>query len=432
MLRRCSFGSSEHISPATMASSGQHAETTVSTPIIIPRRSVSYMSCSPLFSRSQQQTMASPSDALKRESSSEHDRAIGFDDDDTFWTGSELASPVVSPFPAAAPVVDPMDFHPAYFATTELFNPNPSVCTKLNPAAPTFEYQLSHTCIQDAAPETDQQGLQLQHPISELSASEFLAESSSAAVPQPHTPQSRPQRLSDMPYHPRNVKKRGRAAMRAQNQERANGGGSTMGPYRTRGSNGSTVATRPSGAPSGSGCSTASDSSNGSSKPLRSQNSWSGSTPSLPSFTASRTRSNRSNTLSSTATRTSSGSFNTPATTDGSPSPPSLRSLSPSYKPEDTAGPSNHMARPATSMPAKEPKMPAATAGEKRTYRQAARPPRSPPASTTGRVGVPAAATGPRQGRARGRTWPKSPPAQTAKNDRVNGQSWRDEARPPT
>lgn len=190
------------------------------------------MSPSPLFLRTQQQAMASPSDTLKRESSSpadperifittlwphapdftpgsslttqdrlldtaakfreEHERAIEFDDDDTFWRDSPPASPVVSPFISAAPAVDPMDFHSTYFATTELFNPNPSVRSKLNPAAPAFEYQLSHACIPDATSETEQQPIQLQHPIAELSASEFLAESSSAAVPQPHTPQQRP------------------------------------------------------------------------------------------------------------------------------------------------------------------------------------------------------------------------------------------------
>ncbi|KFY35565.1 hypothetical protein V494_05799 [Pseudogymnoascus sp. VKM F-4513 (FW-928)] len=320
------------------------------------------------------------------------------------------------------------------------FDPNQSASKQLNPAAKAFEYQASHDSVQSTAPESHHQALQPSHPIAEPPAAEPPAtepqtEAAIAPVLQQQAPRQGPIRLRDLPYHPSQKKKQmklaeaqslanvnRRRAMKgnvtAQSQRSPNGGSASKlsyGPYRPARSNRPRPISMSSG-PSAPGYSTASCSRNGPSNFPRYQGSWRSPPAANPSFTAPGTHRNSPNsTISASPTSSQTGS-NSPATSGTadtslptSPTP----SLSPTYKGKGTGGPSETVVRPATPGTSRELRTPAATPGEQRVYAQAASPPRSPPAPTTGMAGVPTGPSRQRRGRADANSWRGQPPTRT-------------------
>jgi hypothetical protein len=422
----------------------------------------------------------------------DHEGAITFDDVDNeeFFlcldppTGCRRYSP--PPILETSPESVPGDMDLPFYDWDEVFDSNPPPSKELDPAAPAFEYQPSHAYIQDTATGADQQALQSQDSISELPEPELPAETSSAPAPGPdqqalqsqdpvsqspeselptqalsapalqsHAPQQRRlPRLRDLPHY--HEVRREEAELRAQRQRQRNGNGyangngiarsqrsqngnatfgPSQGPYRPTRSNGFMATATPSRGSSGSSHSMALGSHNGSSRfsqtrngpanpPAASTSSWA---PKPRSNPPSPTRSGPSK-----APQTGSNSSRTTATTDaGLPTNPTPYS-SPPYKFKDTAGPSNYVERPATPGPSREPTTNPATRGKARAYTKAASPPRSPPAPTTGTVGVPAAATRPRGGGARAKSWRQSPPAQAAEGSTTTGQISSAAPRSPT
>lgn len=303
----------------------------------------------------------------------DHQRAVAFDDDDEYIPNflSHYDRLALGPICATAPVFQLTEISPASYPTDRTLDPNATTSKRLDPAAREFKYQSSTTNIQETAPGADQQALQPQEPILELSAPEFLAEAKSGPTSQPHMPRQETIRLRDLPYHPKNIRNREKAARDAQSHGLADGGGvangngaaHSFGPARSKG-------------PSNSG------SSKGSNTPNKSPK-------------ARRTRRNTpSPTLSSPSLPSQSGSNSpmTQATIDTSLSNSSTSSPTPSYKLEDPAGSSNSVIPLAFPGPSREPRSSPAATGKVSSYAKSATTSRPPPAPTTGRAGVSAAA----------------------------------------
>ncbi|OBT74382.1 hypothetical protein VF21_06820 [Pseudogymnoascus sp. 05NY08] len=334
----------------------------------------------------------------------------------------------------------PEDMDLPFYNSDEEFDLNPPVSKELDPTAPVFEYQPSHAFVQDTAPGADQQALQSQDsicdlpepelpaetsratdlganqqalqsqdPVSESMEPELPAEASIAPVPQPHAPRQRPLRLRELPCYD-DVRAQERAELRAQRMRQqngvsaANGNGTarlqqsqngnaafrpSQGPYRPTGFNGFMATATPSRGSSWSSRSMANGPHNRSSGFQRTRNSSFNPPAALPSFWTPKPRSNPpipTRSGPSKRPQTGSNSPGTTATTDSGLSTTPTSSSSPPSKFKKTAGPSNLVERPATPGPSGEPRTNPATKGKARANTEAASPPRSPPAPTTGMV----------------------------------------------
>ncbi|OBT86758.1 hypothetical protein VE02_04234 [Pseudogymnoascus sp. 03VT05] len=391
----------------------------------------------------------------------DNEGAITFDDDDDEEFFLCLGPPGGRRRYSPPPILDtspeslPEDMDLPFYSSDEEFDLNPPASKELDPTAPAFEYQPGHAYIQDTAPRADQQALQSQDHVSDCTEPELPAEASIAPVPQPHAPRQRPVRLRDLPCYD-DVRKQERTELRAQRMRQQNGVsaangngiarsqqsqngvaafGPSQGPYRPTGSNGFMATATPSRGSLGSSRSMAHGLHNGSPGFQRARNGFFNPPAASPSSWRPKPRSSPpSPTRSGPSKRPQarSNSAGTTATTDSGLSTTPTSSSSPPSKFKKTAGPSNLVERPATPGPSGEPRTNPVTKGKARANTEAASPPRSPPAPTTGMVGAPAAAIRSRGGRGRGRTRRQSPPAQASAVSTSTGQNSSAAPRSPT